>query len=127
MASILNNFRHAFRGVRYAFQERIFKVHCVIGVFALFVAYALRCTPLELLIVIMIIGWMLTLEILNTMSEHMVDLLKPEFHAHARIIKDLASAAVLVFSFVAVIIGVVLFVPRFVDLFYRLAERLVSS
>lgn len=127
MSSLFNNFRHAFRGIGYAFQERIFKIHCVIGVCALILAWILRLSTFEFLIVVMVIGWIFTLEILNTMSEHMVDLFKPEFNAHAKIIKDLASATVLTFSIVAVVIAIVVFVPRLIDLFHRLAEFLVSS
>lgn len=125
MSGIYSNFTHAFRGLRYAFQEDIFKIHCGIAIVVLLAGVLFRITMIEFILIFLAIGWVLTLEILNTIIEHVVDLFKPEFHPHAKIIKDLASGAVLVFSFVAFCIGMVIFFPRFVQLFYSVAEWLV--
>jgi len=98
----------------------------LIGSAALVLALLFRVSSCELIVLVVVIGWVITLEIVNTVVEHMVDLLKPEFHAHARIVKDLASGAVLVFSIAAAVVAAVVFVPRFVASFYQLAEWMVG-
>lgn len=124
--NLKKNFIYAGRGLRYALGEPIFRTHCVLGALAVVLAVALSVTPIEFVVILILIGWILGLEMVNTIMEHMIDLLKPEFHEHAKILKDLASGAVLISSVVALIVGFVIFLPRLYDLFFVLAEQLSS-
>ncbi|MEK7760172.1 MAG: diacylglycerol kinase family protein [Nitrospirota bacterium] len=54
-------------------------------------------------------GVVISLELLNTAIEKMLDLLHPARHDSVKFIKDVSAAAVLVFSFTAVIIGLIIF------------------
>jgi len=60
--------------------------------------------------------WVLILELINTVVERVVDILKPRIHPYARLIKDLMAAVVLISSIVAVIVGIIIFYPYFRDL-----------
>jgi diacylglycerol kinase len=51
-------------------------------------------------------------EILNTAIEHLTDLVSPEFHPLAKKTKDAAAGAVLIASIIAVIIGLLVFLPK---------------
>jgi diacylglycerol kinase len=51
-------------------------------------------------------------EIINTSFEALVDLCSPDFHPLAKICKDVSAAAVLVSAMVAVLIGVIIFLPH---------------
>jgi diacylglycerol kinase len=55
----------------------------------------------------------LVLELINSSMERLVDLVKPQLHESARDIKDLMAAAVLMASFFAVLIGLMIFLPSF--------------
>lgn len=124
--NLKKNFIYAGRGLRYALSEPIFRTHCAMGVLAVVLAVALSVSPIELVVILILIGWILSLEMVNTIMEHIIDLLKPEFHEHAKILKDLASGAVLISSVVAFIVGLIIFLPRLYDLFFVLAEWLSS-
>jgi diacylglycerol kinase len=54
-------------------------------------------------------------EVLNTSIENLVDLATEEFHKKAMIAKDTAAAYVMVLSITAAIIGLIIFVPKIVE------------
>ena len=72
--------------------------------------FGLRGT--ELAILLLTIGFVLVLEALNTALEALVDLASPEYHPLAKIAKDVAAAAVLIAAITAVLVGLVLLLPR---------------
>ncbi len=53
-------------------------------------------------------------EILNTAIEIDIDLTSPEYHPYARDTKDVAAGAVLAAALFALIIGLLVFVPKIV-------------
>lgn len=111
--SFRSSLRFALTGVRYAFQhERNFRIHLCLGVLALALAAGLRISWVEWLFVVTAIASVLVLEIVNTIFELLVDLLQPRIHDYAGAIKDLTAAAVLIASVSALIVGVIIFLPR---------------
>ena len=58
------------------------------------------------------IGFVIVTEVMNTAIEIDIDLTSPEYHPFARDTKDVAAGAVLVASFTAAIIGLIIFLPR---------------
>jgi undecaprenol kinase len=65
----------------------------------------------DAIVIILVITFVLTLEIVNTVVERLVDMLKPRLHTYAESIKDLTAALVLIGSLAAVIIGILVFYP----------------
>ncbi len=55
-------------------------------------------------------------EALNTAIEIDIDLTSPEYHPFARDTKDVAAGAVLLSVFVAVIVGLIVFLPKVLDM-----------
>ena len=53
---------------------------------------------------------------LNTSIEATIDLITTETHPLAKIAKDTASSATLIFSFVAFIGALIIFLPKILDL-----------
>jgi diacylglycerol kinase len=53
----------------------------------------------------------LVLELLNSMLERLVDLVKPRMHGYVRDIKDLMAAAVLVTAGFAAVVGLIILLP----------------
>ena len=53
----------------------------------------------------------LIMELINTIMERVVDILKPRVHPYVRLIKDLMAASVLLASILAVIVGLIIFIP----------------
>lgn len=110
----LKGFSFAFKGIAYAFSTQInFKVHIVsaIAVCALGYYSGLNCA--EWLWIFSAILLVLIAELFNTAIEVLVDLVSPGYDPKAGIIKDLASAAVLITGLLALIIGLVIFIPKY--------------
>lgn len=102
----------AFSGIGHAFAEgRNFKIECAVGALAIILGFVFSNSISEWLAVIICIGLVLGAECANTALEALVDLVSPEYHDLARIAKDCAAGAVLIFSVAALIVGVVLYAP----------------
>ena len=71
----------------------------------------LGISGIEWLILMLVVGGILSLEVMNTAIEEMVNFVSPEFHPLAGRIKDLSAGAVLILSIASIVIGVVLFYP----------------
>ena len=56
------------------------------------------------------------LEIVNTAIERTVDLVTKEYEELAKIAKDVAAAAVLVMSMFSVVIGIIIFLPKLINI-----------
>ena len=61
------------------------------------------------------------MEFLNTIFENVVDLVTDyEYHPLAKKAKDIAAGAVLVTAFFAILIAAIIFLPKFLELYYKL-------
>ena len=102
----------ALQGVKTVFdEERNMKKH-VVFVFQLSIS-----EWLWLLLAVFLV-WIV--EIINTVFENVVDMFT-DFHFHpiGKKIKDMAAGAVLVTACFAVIVGLILFVPKIYQLFFN--------
>ena len=54
---------------------------------------------------------------LKKTDKSLVDLVTEEYHPLAKVAKDTSAAAVLVFAIVAIIVGLIIFVPKIIGLF----------
>ncbi|QOR68984.1 diacylglycerol kinase family protein [Cytobacillus suaedae] len=107
---LLKSFSFATEGLIHAIKrERNLQIHLVISVFVIGLSFYLNITKIEWSIVIILIGGMLSLELMNTAIERVVDLVTKEYHPIAKIAKDVAAAAVLVFALISVVVGSIIF------------------
>ena len=86
--------------------------HTFFGLLALYLGFILEISSIEWVLIVFAIGLVIITETLNTAIEIDIDLTSPEFHPYARDTKDVAAAAVLISTVVAVCIGVIIFAPR---------------
>jgi diacylglycerol kinase len=105
-------FRYAFAGIKYAFGQPNFRIQLTLGVVALLLAALFRLPLTDWLALILVSLAVLTLEMLNTVIEAVVDLISPDYHPLAKTAKDVAAGAVLLGAIASVIVGVFIFVPR---------------
>lgn len=110
--SIKQSIRAAGRGVIYAFKnERNFRIETYIAIIVIAALFVLHASLIQATIVVTMIFLVLMIELMNTVIERVVDILKPRKHPYAEVIKDLSAAMVLVLSVGASIIGLIVFVP----------------
>jgi undecaprenol kinase len=111
--------KHALDGMVYAIShEKNFRIEILMAVFVIGLMLVLKLKNWEIIVLLLMIMWVLVLELVNTVFERVVDILKPRIHPYARLIKDLTAAVVLISSIVAVIIGIIIFYPYFCNLFF---------
>lgn len=111
------SFSFAFEGLKTALkQEPNFRIHIAIALVALALGALVKLDLLEWLILVFTIFYVLTLELLNTVLEALVNLVSPEIHPWAKIAKDVSAACVLMGAILAVIVGFVLFTPKLVTI-----------
>ena len=65
----------------------------------------------EAVALIIVMGMVLILELVNTIFEKIVDILKPRIHHYVEVIKDIMATAVLMASVGAAIVGIIIFYP----------------
>ena len=108
----VNSLRNALAGIAIAWKEELnFRIEIGCGILALIAAWFLGVSPLELLIIMLLIGFVLSAEALNTALEEFCDMVQRNPDPHIAKIKDLAAAAVLIASFTALVVGAAIFIP----------------
>lgn len=110
---VLKSFQFAIQGITHAFlKERNMKIHSAITVVVVALGWWLELTSTEWLFVLFAIGGVVCLELLNTAIERVIDLVSPDYHPLAKQAKDVAAGAVFLYSLLAVIVGIVIFLPK---------------
>jgi len=112
MRNFFRSFGYAFEGIRLATKERNMRFHLVCASIAILAGFFSKLSAVEWLILIITIALVIGLEMVNTAIENVVDLVSPEFHPLAKAAKDVAAGAVLVFAIASILIGMILFLPK---------------
>ena len=113
----LRSFKYSFEGLRYAYiNEQSLLIHVTVGLLIVILGICLQISQMQWLFVLMCIGIIMATELINTSIEATIDLISPEYNQLAKIAKDTASAAVFVFSMVAAVGGLIIFVPKILNL-----------
>lgn len=97
--------------------ERNFQIELFVAVFVFLGMYIFDISASERIMLVFCVVWVLTLELVNTAIERIIDVLKPRIHPYARVIKDVMAAAVFVSSGGAFLIGLIVFLPKIFEYF----------
>lgn len=115
----IKSFKFAEEGVRYAFyHEQNIIVMFIMGIIAIIMGLIFNISYLERLVIILLIGMIISLEMMNTAIEAVVNLHDGDKKsAYGKVAKDCASGAVAFASIFAFIVGLIIFVPHIISLF----------
>ncbi|HWP61425.1 MAG TPA: diacylglycerol kinase family protein [Candidatus Paceibacterota bacterium] len=107
------NAQVSYRALYVLLQEGLsFRAHVVTAVVVVFFSFVFAISKTELLIVLLVIATVLSIEALNTAIEEICNHVTPEYHPQIGKIKDLSSGASGIIGIAAVIIGLMIFIPR---------------
>lgn len=107
-----DSIQYALRGISYAWKtEQNFRAEIIIALLVLIMMLVFPLRPIEQILVGLMIVWVLTLELINTVLERMADIVKPKVHPYIQITKDLMAGAVLISAAGAAVIGAIIFYP----------------
>ena len=106
-------FKVALRGLGLVIrEEQTFKIQVGIGALVVFFMFYFPLTALERTVLILSIVLVLSLELINSQIERILDLLQPNFDPKIRRIKDLSASAVLVVAIGSAFVGLLIFLPH---------------
>ena len=109
-----DSFKNCIDGLRFInINEDNFKREILLGIIALVLSYLLKIDKIEFIIIIIVIGLVL---VSNTSIERLVDLVSPKYNKLAGEVKDIAASSVLLMCIFSLVVGVIIFVPKIINL-----------
>jgi len=105
--------RYACEGIISFFKTQHNAVIHLFFTIVVFVAgVVLKISSVETTVLLLAIGFVWAAEIFNTVIEAVMDHLSPDKQPAVKYIKDVSAAAVLVSALIAVVVGLIIFIPK---------------
>ncbi len=115
----LKSFKYSIEGLKYAYKnEQSLLIHFIATVLAIILGLTFKISHMEWAVLCIALGVVLASELINTAIEAAVDLITLEINPLAKIAKDCGSAATFVFSMIAAVIGIIIFIPKIMHVFH---------
>ena len=116
--NVFHSFKYAFSGLKYGFiNTKNLHIDFFFILAVIICGFLFKVCYIEWIVLILCIGLVVYLELINTAIESVVDLASPDVHPLAKASKDVAAGAVLFSAIISAIIGIIIFLPKFIDLF----------
>lgn len=113
----LRSTNHAWRGIGVLFKTtHNIWVHVFCTFLVLYLGFSLNISNIEWVAIVFAIGLVFVSEAFNTAIEVDMDLTSPNYHPYAKDTKDISAGAVLISVLFAIIIGLIIFLPKVVSL-----------
>ena len=113
-ASRFKSFVYAWNGIlQFLKTEHNARIHLVLTIAVIILCLALHVSAGEAAALVIVIALVWITELINTSLEKAMDFISTEKHPQIKWVKDLAAAAVLVAAIAAVIVGCIIFIPKF--------------
>ena len=110
--NLIEAFRFAFAGLWYTLRtQRNMRIHLAIAAIVAILGVWLKLSPDHWALLALTSGLVLVSEMTNTVIEKSIDLVCPEYHPLAKIIKDVMAGAVVLAAIVAVVVGLLILGP----------------
>jgi len=114
-------FADAGRGIRMAVQsERNLRIHLAVISIVVVTGFILGLSGMEWVAIVFSIGIVIVAELVNSAFEYLADTVHPEVDPGIRNAKDVAAGAVLIAVLAAVVVGVIIFLPKLWEIWKQL-------
>lgn len=114
----LKSFKFAFNGIILLItHEHNAWIHCFAAVCVIIAGFAFDISATEWIAVTFAIGTVLAAEAVNSSIEAIADLISPGYNEAIKRTKDLAAGAVLILAISAAIVGLIIFIPKIMEIF----------
>ena len=114
------SFKCAINGVKYVFSsQRNIIIQVIFGIIAIVLGFIFKISFFEWLMLSITIALVIFAEFINTAIETTVDLITEEYNEKAKIIKDVAAGAVLITALNSIVVGLIIFAARIINLFLK--------
>lgn len=108
----VRSFGYAFAGI-FAFvrSEPHALLHFIATIIVVAAGCCLHVTGMQWIALLTVIGMVWITEMFNTVLEKVMDHVAPDYHPRVKWIKDVAAGAVLIAAIIALIVGLIIFLP----------------
>jgi len=107
------SFLNALNGVYLVFKTQVnAKIEAVSAMIVVLAGICFKINAIEWVFIVIAIAIVVISEIFNTLIEKLCDKIKPDTDDAIRNIKDIAGGAVLLSVVIAIIIGLIVFIPK---------------
>ena len=108
------SFLFACQGVREAVRtERNIRIHLAMAFIVILFGWYFSLNSVEWLFILAAIAGTITLELVNSAIERVVDLATDQIHPLAKQAKDMAAGAVFIYALFSIVVGLIIFLPKF--------------
>lgn len=116
--NFLKSLTFALNGIRYCFNmEKHYKFHIFAFLIVIILSFLLKLTTIEFVFILFVSFLVIITEMLNTCVEVIVDMITKDYNVLAMYAKDLGAGAVLVSTILAIIVGLIIFIPKIMRIF----------
>lgn len=117
----IQSFQYAFSGIWYTLKtQRNAQIHLGIALVICALGLALNLSLTQWAILALTMGFVIAVEMLNTVAESAMDQMTTEFDPQVKVVKDVAAGAVLVAALTALAVGLLILGPPLLDRISRL-------
>ncbi len=110
---LIDSFNYAINGVITAVEtERNMKIHYTVAILVLLSSLFFNFNRTEFMLLFFTISLVIISELFNTAIEKTIDLVSPDYHPLAKIVKDIAAGAVFIAAMNSLVVGYMLFFER---------------
>jgi diacylglycerol kinase (ATP) len=111
----LKSLKFALRGAWLLITtEHSIMVQFSIGILVSVLGFFMNLSPVEWMFQLLAIGLVLVAESLNTGIEKLCDFVHPDYHKKIGFIKDISAGSATFAAIIAVIIGLIIYLPKFI-------------
>lgn len=116
----VRSFKYAYHGIKLFIRKGInIKIQIIIAFLTLLLGLFFHVNLLEWVVLLFCIALVITLEAMNSSIEILTDMVSPDKNKKAGQVKDIAAGAVLFASIISSVIGVLIFLPKFLNYLSR--------
>jgi len=109
---LFKSFKYALKGLIKVFkEEQNFRIQSFAGIIVILFGIYFNINSIEWSLLVIVIILVLLMEIANSGIERIADVLQPRINSYVKEIKDIMAAVVMVSSFGAIIVGIIIFLP----------------
>lgn len=111
-----HSFKYAFNGIKTCINnEQNMFIHFTVATIVVIGAILFKISVIEWMLCLVMIALVFAAELINTSIENLCDLVSQEENKFIKVAKDTAAGAVLVFAISAFLIGIMIFVPKIIE------------
>ena len=108
----------ALQGIAHGIsKERNLKIQLLIGIIVIIISLLLKIARVEFIIILFVCFFVITLELLNTALEKLIDKKYPDYDKDVGRIKDILAGVVLLAVILSVITGIIILTGPVIDFF----------